>query len=116
MYKESNPKEHYLIRDFILKQNGFNNYSNFLKSEYWQKIKQKSQLSKYRDNYKKCWICKTTENLQLHHENYRYLLTKDELRSIRCVCKTCHEKIHQKAYDLNINFYQAYNRVLSDYV
>jgi hypothetical protein len=108
MTREKNPREHYLIRDCILFREGYKSYDDFLKSEYWKNVKLKTKLPKYMDNYNSCCICKATNNLVLHHENYRWLLTKFELRAVRCLCKDCHEDLHRIAYEKDISFYQAY--------
>jgi len=97
----------YLVRDIILRREGYDSYESFLKSEYWQGIRKKTQLAKYKDNYKKCSHCKSKENLNLHHINYRWLLTKRELSAITCLCEKCHKAVHNFANEHQITISNA---------
>src|SRR3990167_9608096 len=84
----------YRIRNDILKQVNFT-YNDFLKSDYWMKIKEKSRSSnaKY-DYWRKCWVCESRENINLHHTKYNNLL-KITLHSIFPLCQSCHYKTHE---------------------
>jgi len=101
---EQNPRELFLVRDIILKRNGFKTYEAFLQSEYWKSVVEKARK---REIYTRCWQCGSKENIHLHHENYRWLLTKHELRSIRPVCHKCHYAIHEYALTNNCTFSRA---------
>lgn len=108
---EQNPRELLLVRDIILKRNGYKSYEEFLNSDYWAGIKNKVKKSKYCDNYNHCSICKSTENINLHHENYRWLLTKYELRSIRALCGICHIQLHDLAYENDVTYSKAFELI-----
>jgi len=109
---ENNYNDVFLVRDAILRVNGYSSYDEFLRSDYWRSIKLKVKQPKYKGNYDHCWICRTSENLDLHHENYRYLLTKHELRSIKALCRGCHNLVHEIAAQKNITLNKAYDIIL----
>ena len=104
---EQNPRECFLVRDSILKQNGFKSYDEFLESEHWQNVRIKARKKGY---YDQCQFCKCdgkSYKINLHHENYRFLFTPFELRSIWAACDLCHEAIHKLAYRFDISFSKA---------
>lgn len=107
------PREIYLVRDAILRHHGYKSYQEFLQSEYWQGIKEKVMLPKYRDTYNKCRLCKQPREV-LHHMDYRYLLTKYELRSIAPLCTLCHTAVHEVAYLKKCKFRHAARLVESN--
>lgn len=94
---ERNLRDNYLVRDSILRHNGYKSYEEFLNSEYWQSIREKVKGAKYKDKYSSCRICKTQSDIHLHHNNYRWLLTKYELREIISLCGKCHNMVHKIA-------------------
>lgn len=106
---EKNYNDVFLIRDIILKRQGYKSYQDFLSSDYWKAIKLKVQQPKYRDTYNHCSICKVDHNIHLHHHNYRWLLTKYELRSICALCECCHQTVHRIGKAKNIPLNQAYD-------
>lgn len=67
------------------------NYQDFLNTLYWKTIAEKV---KYRS--KKCAVCNSEENLNVHHRTYEhhgeelYYMWKD----LVCLCHECHEKYH----------------------
>ena len=113
MLIERNPREHLLVRDIILKRNGYKSYEEFLSSDYWKSIKRKVKTGKYKKRYSHCWLCGSKEYIQLHHENYRWILTKFELRSIRSLCRCCHEKVHEVANQYQISYSRAFDSIKS---
>lgn len=66
-------------------------YQDFLNTLYWKTIAEKK---KYRD--KKCAVCNSTQNLNVHHRTYEH--HGYELRymwkDLVCLCHECHEKYH----------------------
>lgn len=62
---------------------------NYLKSDRWQKIR--SQVMS-RDNYK-CISC-NQKAVEVHHLNYNYLYTDDEIHFCVSLCRRCHDKVH----------------------
>ena len=62
-------------------------YEQYLLSPEWKKIR--GERLKI-DNFM-CVICKSKDNLQVHHINYNDF---DNLDNLRTLCKKCHEDIH----------------------
>ena len=83
-------------------------YSEFLLSELWNNTRIKAYSRKA---YKKCRICCNTENIDLHHTSYKWLGTKDELRTVVPVCRKHHKYIHEYAKSNNISVRLATNIV-----
>lgn len=68
-------------------------YRDFLATPYWRII---SYEIKRRNKFK-CLMCDSKENLNVHHKNYDYHgfeHTIDGIKSLVCVCKSCHSKHH----------------------
>ena len=65
-------------------------YEEYLKSDHWQRVRLKA---KRRKNYQKCEFC-DCKNVELHHKNYKWILTDFELRSIIALCRTHHQEVH----------------------
>jgi hypothetical protein len=80
----------------ILKNNGFESYDQYLSSELWQKIRNRTVELKG----EKCCCCDNKFN-NIHHKYYHYnnlIEPKDDVieKSLFPVCRPCHEKIHFK--------------------
>lgn len=73
-------------------------YYDFLNSDYWKRIKKKTENRK---TYQSCKICGKKENLELHHKHYDLINTKHELSAIIAVCRSCHQAIHDYASKRN---------------
>lgn len=74
-----------------------NKYIAYLKSNKWKHIR---QLVAKRDDYK-CQSCgKNVKNgFEIHHRNYKHLFHEEEdLNSLICLCKNCHERISIKQH------------------
>jgi hypothetical protein len=67
-------------------------YHYYLKSEEWKK--KRLEILR-RDNFI-CSGCGDTAS-QVHHMTYENLHTKQEYNDCMCVCKNCHQVIHNKA-------------------
>jgi hypothetical protein len=71
------------------------NYKDFLKTLYWK-------ICAYRARKKsgfRCAMCGSNEKLNVHHSTYDFHgreHTKDGLKSLTCVCQSCHAKHHDK--------------------
>lgn len=74
------------------------NYSEYLKSEYWRKRRAKF-ISK---TWKRCFICRATKSLQVHHKRYyrngKSILFNERHTDLRLICKSCHTFIHENGY------------------
>lgn len=64
-------------------------YDQYLQSEHWAKLK---SAIRARDRGK-CRICKSEDNLHVHHVRYReiYNVTKSDLILL---CESCHDRVH----------------------
>jgi len=68
-------------------------YSKYLRSEEWSKIRRKVLK---RDNYK-CAKCEKTNNLNVHHETYAHIFKEsDFLGDLITLCGDCHVKAHNE--------------------
>ena len=94
---EKDFNETWKIRDIVLKEINMS-YIDYLKSEHWKKLKLKTLRRK---RYKNCSKCNSTENINLHHKHYRFLMHIHELHSIVPLCNSCHNKIHILAKENN---------------
>lgn len=74
-------------------------YTEYLNSDEWSAIKRKALG---RDRYKKCYVCGSKHNIELHHMSYNTIGTTD-LRNIRALCRNHHQEIHDFAKKYNIS-------------
>lgn len=66
-------------------------YEDFLKSEYWQRVRIRKQLQAG----KRCEKCGNTKGLQTHHLHYRsHGLEHLDLDCLKVLCDACHKKEH----------------------
>jgi 5-methylcytosine-specific restriction endonuclease McrA len=65
-------------------------YQQYLQSEHWKQTKARKQ----RRTIKRCAICASFSDIQLHHLFYRKRLTETELSDLRWLCETCHSTAH----------------------
>jgi hypothetical protein len=72
----------------------YESYTDYLNSDWWKSVKEKASKRKC---YQSCLFCKSKENLHLHHTSYKWIHTKHELRTIICLCKNCHQEVHDYA-------------------
>lgn|SRR3990167_3723955 len=66
------------------------NYKGYLKSPHWQKTKKQFYLF----NEKKCVVCKSKENINLHHTDYRKMGI-EEFGDLITLCQNCHTELHK---------------------
>ena len=66
-------------------------YSNFLKTRYWQTIRE--YMIRTADN--KCSACGSTKKLNVHHKTYEHHGSEIfHLEDLVVLCATCHKKAH----------------------
>jgi len=75
-------------RDF---KSDYRNYKEYLKSPEWAEVKQRYRKSKLPQ---KCQVCKTSENLQMHHKTYARLYN-ERLTDLCWLCADCHDWVHR---------------------
>jgi len=46
-----------------------------------------------------CDICRSNDNLHLHHKIPIYIGGQNTLGNIRCLCAICHRNIHSKTFE-----------------
>lgn len=95
-------------RDNQLKIIGYDTYEEFLKSNYWVNTRNKL---KYNPKYSACCVCKSSNQVELHHTSYKWLGTKDELRVVFPFCQPHHKEVHNIAKQTGVSV-----RIASDYV
>ena len=79
----------YTSRNLILKKLGFENYSDYLKSDLWKSIRKKV----YSQKGDQCCLCENKAT-ELHHHRYaKDDLTGKRTKNIKPICHECHEKI-----------------------
>ena len=79
-------KEQYAIRNALLQALGFKNYSLYLKSETWKKIRHRVLLTS-----PPCSVC-ARRATQVHHTTYtRANLQGTSLEGLVAVCGQCHK-------------------------
>lgn len=67
-------------------------YHNYVTkdSNRWKKKKEEA----FRVRGRHCQICESTEDLQVHHNNYRLLLVENVEEDLVVLCKGCHHHFH----------------------
>lgn len=84
------------VKSRRLKDLGCSRYEHYLNSTYWRKIRKKFYESSFCPKKKGkpcCSICGVTENLNLHHTNYKYL-GREKLSKLVLLCENCHYLTH----------------------
>jgi 5-methylcytosine-specific restriction endonuclease McrA len=67
-------------------------YSKFLKSEYWAKVRKKVLAR----DCNKCQFCGSKKRLEIHHYSYKNHLNElNHLDDLITLCKSCHEYTHE---------------------
>lgn len=65
-------------------------YRSYIKSDAWRDKREWVFNRKGR----KCKVCKSTENLHIHHCTYE-MLGKERLRDLVPLCQSCHDLVHK---------------------
>jgi hypothetical protein len=90
---------------------GEQTYEEFLKSDDWQTLKARAFK---RPHYHRCWICKSTDRIELHHTSYKWADRLD-LRNVRPICRLHHQQIHDLAKAQDISVRLATNKVFKEF-
>jgi len=99
-------KDTWEMRDKKLKTHGYNSYGEYLKSDEWKKIKIRFDK---REKFRKCYICKSENNLDVHHKTYKAIAMKNPYKYLFRLCRDCHNKIHEYAKANNVSVRIATN-------
>lgn len=74
----------------------FNSYQEYLNSNHWKGIRAEYYKRRTR-NY--CYVCKTTENLNIHHRYYKVkdmnILFNERWHDLFTLCRGCHKLWHK---------------------
>ena len=84
-------------------------YQSYLLSNHWVNLHHKLVRRK---RFQKCMFCNCTK-IEPHHKDYKWILTKFELRSIIPVCRLHHQKIHDFARKLKVSIRIATNQAIA---
>lgn len=110
----------YQARNEVLKELGFENYQEYLKSDIWRETKRiwYFKREKKPDYWGKCHICGETKGLVLHHLNYRKKNIETAcIKGKIPLCFKCHGELHEfsnKRIHLKINSsYKRLRRVIA---
>lgn len=66
-------------------------YEDYLRSEHWQDVRRRYRASKL--NHGGCYICGSSENLNLHHKTYKRI-GNERLNDLIYLCAPCHSYVH----------------------
>lgn len=91
-------KDTWITREVRLKELGMT-YPEFLNSPMWRATIKKADS---RIQYSTCEFCNRKRE-ELHHANYKWLGTKNELSKVYAVCSEHHELVHELAKKSNLS-------------
>lgn len=74
-----------------IKQLKYMNYIDYLQTEHWKNKK----IEKLKSTSFMCEKCNSKKDLQVHHISYENK-GNENLSDLRTLCKSCHQKIHQR--------------------
>jgi len=72
----------------------------YYKTEHWRE-RRKEALE---DSDNMCDECGSKNNLQVHHKNY-FSLFREEDDDLVVLCKSCHEDLHGRVFDIEDDEY-----------
>ena len=69
------------------------NYDEFLQSSYWKKVRE----IKLKKAGKKCEVCGSRKNLDVHHNSYAHHGEEHKhLEDLVVLCRECHTLFHNR--------------------
>ena len=103
--------EIYSLRSKKLKENGYSDYQEYLKSDEWKTIKNSIKQRKGA-RWNLCNLCTSPNNLEVHHSSYKVIGTINPHNTVKMLCRSCHQEVHDycKKYP-QYNLYRACNRI-----
>ena len=105
----------YSRRNRFLKEAGIENYKEFLASRVWKELKNRAKNAKS-DYWRKCLVCGSAKNLNLHHIRYRRkMLVDGDAQNLRPLCKYHHLETHGMANSKNKPLRWAFNKLVEKY-
>lgn len=72
---------------------GFSSYQEYLDSDLWKSLREKA---KTREHFSECYLCRSKENINLHHRSYKWIHLPI-LRNIISLCQKHHNELHDIA-------------------
>lgn len=101
----------YSLRTQKLNENGYSDYKEYLKSEEWKTIKNKIKQRKGA-KWNLCNICTSSKNLEVHHSSYKVIGTTNPHNTVKLLCRSCHQQIHDLCKENNkLDFYKAFKKL-----
>lgn len=88
---------------------GKNAYRKYMRSEEWKKLR--AIYYSFEAN-KRCMICGTEENLNVHHASYSLLGDRREILALRTVCAKHHLEIHELEENSKMSLGAATNHLI----
>ena len=87
-----------------------NDYRDYLKGDYWRRLKIKALKKK---RFRRCRkkSCLNTV-VELHHTSYKRMFTKDELKDIIPLCRNHHQLIHDISKKTGLSVKLSTNMVI----
>lgn len=82
-------------------------YSKYLKSQHWKKLKIETKRRLKREGKLNCYTCKYDKRLHLHHRTYKRLY-QELPEDLVCLCKRCHFRLHRLVREGKSNLYNAH--------
>ncbi len=71
-------------------------YQEYLQTEHWKDLKRRvHEQMRRRFGFSRCYICRTTDGLQLHHRTYKRV-GHEHLKDVGFFCGACHAKVHKR--------------------
>lgn len=90
-------------REYQNRKRQVGDYKEYLKSDEWQRVRNKLLANPYSSN---CYFC-DAKRIDFHHVTY---LKMDRGKYILPVCRECHTKIHRYENEKDITIYKATTR------
>ncbi len=73
-------------------------YQIYLQTDHWKQLRKKKIKSKRR-----CFVCRSTQNLHVHHLEYRHLYDVKSI-DLKVMCRRCHFLAHDLVKERKIVF------------
>lgn len=87
-------------------------YNDYLKSEHWQNKRKET----FRYGGKECYVCKSKENLQVHHKTYKRKGFENVATDLFALCGKHHLDVHIHAKSHDGNIWNATVKIKKDFV
>jgi hypothetical protein len=97
-------------RSQSLKALGFENYTEYLGSDTWKKIRKEV----IKRNNGKCQACGLEQSLNVHHTNYSPSILGGKIKGLYLLCVHCHDEVHILSRKLRMSIKHATKRIIRE--